>query len=84
MSTNNIPFARLRSLLLDLGFAERVIDDKYLGFYHADSDTIFTFHLYRPQEPVSGMDYTGVRSQLDWRGLLSREAFERALLKTSA
>jgi hypothetical protein len=84
MLSNDIPFAQLRALLLDLGFIERVVDGKYLGFYHADSDTVFAFHLYRPQERVSGMDLEGVRKQLDWRGLLSEDAFENALRKVSA
>jgi hypothetical protein len=84
MRGNDIPFSKLRALLLDLGFIERVVDGKYLGFYHADSDTLFAFHLYRPRERVTSMDLTGVRSQLDWRGLLSEEAFEAALRKASA
>jgi hypothetical protein len=84
MRSNDVPFARLRALLLDLGFIERTIDGKYLAFYHADSDTLFTFHLYRPQERVTAMDLTGVSKQLDWRGLLSEEAFENALRKVSA
>jgi len=37
MPVNDLPFARLRQLLLDLGFTERVIDGKYLGFTHAES-----------------------------------------------
>jgi hypothetical protein len=89
MLFSDIPFARLRSLLLGLGFVERVIDGegfpgKHLAFYHADSDTIFTFRLYHPQDKVSMMDLAGVRSQLDWRGLLSREAYDDSLRKVSA
>ena len=84
MLFSDIPFVKLRSLLLNLGFVERVIDGKSLGFYHAASDTIFTFHLYRPQDKVSMLDLAGVRFQLDWRGLLSRETFDAALLKASA
>ncbi len=84
MSCSDVPFAKLRSLLLDMGFQERVVEGKYLGFYHPDSDTIFTFHLYAPQDLVTNMDLVGVRSQLDWRGLLGREAFDTALRKASA
>jgi hypothetical protein len=84
MPANDISFAKLRALLLDLGFIERVVDGKYLGFYHAASDTIFAFHMYRPQDRVSAMDLVGVRKQLDWRGLLSEEAFDAALRKASA
>jgi hypothetical protein len=84
MLFSDTSFAKLRTLLLDLGFIERLIDGKALGFYHADSDTVFTFRLYRPQDKVSRLDVAGVRSQLDLRGLLSREAFDAALLKASA
>jgi hypothetical protein len=84
MRGTDIPFARLRALLLDLGFVERTIDSRYLAFYHADSDTLFTFHLYRPQERVTATDLTGVRKQLDWRGLLSEDAFDAKLRKVSA
>ena len=84
MSVNNFPFAKLRRLLLDLGFTERVIDGKYLGFTHAASGCFFSFPLYRPQERVSNTDLAGVRWELDWRGLLSQEAFDAALRKASA
>ncbi len=84
MLFSDIPFARLRTLLSNLGFIERQIDDKSLGFYHADSDTIFLFRTYKPQDNVSMLDLAGVRSQLDWRGLLNADAFDAALLKASA
>jgi hypothetical protein len=70
--------------LLDLGFTERVVDDKYFGFYHAPSDTLFAFRMYGPRQKVSNADVLGVRSQLDRRGLLSEEAFDAALRKASA
>jgi hypothetical protein len=82
--SSNVPFARLRALLLDLGFTERVVDENYLGFYHAPSDCLFTFRMYRPQQKVSNADVLGVRSQLDWRGLLSEGEFDAALGKVSA
>ena len=84
MSPNHLAFAKLRRLLLDLGFGERLIDDKYLGFTHAGSGCFFAFPLYGPQERVSNTDLVGVRSQLDLRGLLSEEAFDAALRKISA
>jgi hypothetical protein len=84
MPANHLPFAKLRRLLLQLGFGERVIDAKYLGFTHAGSSCFFAFPLYGPQESVSTADLAGVRSQLDLRGLLSQEAFDAALRKASA
>jgi len=60
------------------------VDGKFHRFYHQESGTFFPLHLYRPQDKVSMADIGGVRFQLDWRGLLSREAFDAALLKVSA
>lgn len=79
-----IPFARLRSLLSGLGFQERRADGNYLGFYHDPSGTVFKFRAYGPDDTVSQTDLFGVRFQLDFRGLLSGEAFEASLRKASA
>jgi hypothetical protein len=84
MISSDLPFAKLRAVLLDLGFVEGTVDGKYLGFYHAASDTVFPFRMYRPQDKVSMADLVTVRKQLDWRGLLREEAFEAALRKASA
>jgi hypothetical protein len=84
MLFSDLPFAKLQSVLLDLGFVERTIDSKYLGFYHAESDTLFAFRMYRPQDKVSLADLMSVRKQLAWRGLLSEEAFDASLCKASA
>ena len=84
MLFSDLPFTKLRSVLLDLGFVERVLEGKYLGFYHAGSDTLFAFRMCRPRDKVSLADLVGVRKQLAWRGLLSEEAFDAALCKASA
>src|SRR4051794_23166793 len=90
VSFSDVPFTVLRRLLLDLGFVEKSLPATadspvpVLVFGHANSDTVFIFRNYRPQDMVSMMDLAGVRSQLDWRGLLSREAFDAALRKVSA
>jgi hypothetical protein len=84
MLFSELPFVKLQSTLIDLGFDERVIDDKYLGFYHAGSDTLFAFRMYRPQDKVSLADLASVRKQLAWRGLLSEQAFDASLCKVSA
>jgi hypothetical protein len=84
MLFSDIPFARLRSVLLDLGFVEHVIESKYLGFYHAESDTLFAFRIYGAQDKVTLADIESVRKQLAWRELLSEEAFDASLCKASA
>jgi hypothetical protein len=84
MLPSDLPFSRLRSVLLELGFVERLIDGTYVGFYHAGSDTLFAFRPYHPQDKVSLADLVSVRNQLAWRGLLSEEAFNASLCKASA
>lgn len=84
MFFSDLPFSKLRSVLLDLGFVERVIEGKCLGFYHAESDTFFPFRMYRSQDKVSFADLVTVRKQLDWNGLLSEEAFDACLSKATA
>jgi hypothetical protein len=79
-----LPFAKLRHVLADLGFEERVIEGKYLGFFHAESDALFVFRMYRPQDKVSLADLVSVRKQLSWRGLLSEEAFDASLCTAAA
>jgi hypothetical protein len=79
MISGEVPFARSRALLLDPGLVEGVMEGKYLGFYHADSDTVFPFRMDRPQDKGSLADLRTVRKQLDWRGLLEEDAFDAAL-----
>ena len=84
MLFSDFPFAKLESVLLELGFAKRVIDSKYFGFYHKTSDTLFAFRMYDPHDKVSLADLVSVRQQFAWRGLLSEEAFDATLCKASA
>ena len=84
MAFSDIPFAKVRTLLLGLGSDERVIEGKHLGFYHAASDTLFALRMYGPRDRVSRLDFADIRKQLDLRGLLGEEAFEAALRKASA
>jgi hypothetical protein len=84
MVFSDVPYATLRKLLLDLGFVEKIVPGSHFIFGHAESNTIFGFQLYRPKDKVSMMDLLGVRKQLDWRGLLSEDAFDASLRKASA
>ena len=84
MLFGNIPFAKVRSVLVDVGFVEREIENKYLSFSHAESDTFFVFFRYRARDKVSMADLVMGRKQLDWNGVLSEEAFDASLRKASA
>ena len=84
MNFSNLPFAKLRRLLLDLGFTEHLVEGKYLAFDDQESDTTFLFRHYRLDDHVSLSDLRVVREQLDWRGLLDEQDFDASLRKASA
>jgi len=84
MALSGIRFAKVRALLLGLGFDERVIGGKHLCFYQAASDTLFAFRMYGPRDRVSRLDLADIRKQLDLRSLLGEEAFDAALREASA
>jgi hypothetical protein len=83
MKTSSIPFAQLRRLLKDLQF-EETRKAKGWRFDHPPSETVFLFRPYRLDEKVNVPDLVATRTQLDWRGLLSSEAFEDRLNKAPA
>jgi len=84
MIFSDLPFKELRRVLLALGFVEHVLQGKYLAFDQRETDTTFFFRLYGPEDMVLAADIVTVRNQLDWRGLLNREAFDASLRKASA
>jgi len=83
MKTSNVSFARLRRFLGDIGFTE-VEQKPYWRFEHPSSNTVFIFRPYRLREKVNMPDLISVKSQLDWRGLVSADAFGDSLQKTPA
>jgi hypothetical protein len=83
MKTSSVGFAHLRRLLLDLHFTENRTDD-YWRFEHAESDTVFVFRPYDPDDNITEQDLAAARTHLDWRGLLSASAFNDYLTKTPA
>ena len=78
-----IPFADLRQLLVDLGFTVSK-QGKFWYFEHSPSDTTFHFRPYRARERVTLRDVSSTRFHLDWRGLMSPEAFDERLKKATA
>jgi hypothetical protein len=84
MRSNNLSFAALRRILLDLDFVETVVPGSHVAFEHAPSDTVMMFRPYRPDERVGLADRLSVRRQLDERGLLPAESFDARLRKASA
>jgi hypothetical protein len=81
MKTSSITFAQLRRLLRELHFTE-IRQEKGWRFEEPESEAIFLFRPYRPDEKLSGADLMTTRTHLEWRGLLNAGAFEELLNKT--
>ncbi len=79
-----ITFGAMRKLLLDLGFAEKVLPEGQNAFFHQPSDTLLVFRPYRANEPLDWHALASTKRQLDYHGLLSAEAFERRLHEPAA
>jgi hypothetical protein len=79
MNNHQIPFERLRKVLLDLGFVETRIPGPYLYFEQAASGTILVFRNYQPGESLSWHDLVSTRKQLDENGLLEADDLEALL-----
>jgi hypothetical protein len=80
---STVTFAELRQFLLDLGFTQTK-QDKFWRFEHAPSETVFGFRPYRTNERVTLLDLEHVRKHLDWRGVLSENAFDEQMKKATA
>jgi hypothetical protein len=83
IAKSTISFAELRQFLLELGFtlSKR---GKFWFFEHTPSETTFLFRPYRSREKVTLVDIDSTRFHLDWRGLLTPEAFDDRLKKATA
>jgi hypothetical protein len=82
MKNDQIPFARLRKLLLDLGFEEARIRGPYWRFRHAPSGTLFVYRDYKPEDSILWHDFASTRLHLDMNGLMEADEFEDRLHKT--
>lgn len=83
IARSTVTFAELRQLLVALGFIESK-RGKFWFFEHPPSGTILPYRPYRPRERVTLRDVNSTRFQLDWRGVLSPEAFDDLLKKATA
>jgi hypothetical protein len=83
IARSTVTFAELRQLLVDLGFTVSK-RGKFWFFEHPASGTILPYRPYRSRERVTLRDVNSTRFQLDWRGLLTPEAFDDRLKKATA
>jgi hypothetical protein len=76
-SVRTITFARLRDLLLSLGFTESVVPKSIHGFIHADTETEIFLPIYRIRQAVAPHHLALVSVQLDQKGLLDAADFDK-------
>jgi hypothetical protein len=83
VARSTVTFEELRRLLLDLGFTPSRRGSSWF-FEHGPSGTILAYRPYRPRERVTLKDLQVTRQDLDWRDLLTPEAFDDRLKKATA
>jgi hypothetical protein len=79
MKNDQVPFDRVRKILLDLGFAERRVPGPSWLFEHSASGTLLPYRDYRPGDSMTWQDLAMTRRQLDERGFLEADDFEARL-----
>ena len=83
IARSSVPFERLQQLLLDLGFTQTKRGDFWV-FVHSDSKAILTYRPYRSRERVTLKDLQVTRQDLEWRELMTPQAFDDVLQKATA
>ena len=83
INKSDVSFARLRQMLLDLGFTQAK-RGKFWYFEHRPSGAVFGYRPYRAGEKVTAMDLHMTRRHLDLRGVLDEQAFDDRLKKAIA
>ena len=76
VNNDSIQFNRLKTILLDLGFVEKSVPERYLIFEHATSGTRLFYHNYRAEDPITWADRVKTRKFLDEKGLLEGKEFD--------
>lgn len=71
----SVTYGQLNDLLVGLGFSRAVVEGT-VGYKHKPSGGFFVLHDRPPDTPAREGDYVHIRSQLDWRGLMTRDEFE--------
>jgi hypothetical protein len=76
MRNPKITFARLRQLLLDLGFRETVMPKSHVFFAHEPSGAEVALPVYRANRLVLPHHLASVRMMLHWKGLMDEDDFD--------
>jgi hypothetical protein len=83
VAISRVTFDRLQQLLLDLGFAQSK-RGKFWAYSHSPSKAILVHRPYRARERVTLKDLQVTRQDLDWRELMTPEAFDDLLQRATA
>lgn len=75
--------ATLRKVLLQIGFVDHSVPGKFCRFEHSLPNTYVLMPAYKDEDTVPSYHVAGTRDLLDYRGLMSPEAFEEALRERS-
>ncbi len=83
VARSTVTFERLQQVLLDLGFTQSKRGIFWV-FVHAPSKATLIYRPYRPRERLTLKDLHVTRQDLEWRELMTPEAFDDILQKASA
>jgi len=81
MKNRPFRYADLLRMLGELGFDCSAVRDGARVCEHEPSETLIVFGDYPADEPVREQILVGVKLQLDQRGLLTREEFDRRVAR---
>lgn len=84
MSARKVTYERLFELLQGIGFEDvSNASPPYRVFRHLATDTVLAFATYPAGTAVRDADLILARKQLDFRGLLAEQMFDRELEATT-
>lgn len=76
MMIRPMTYGELGDLLVELGFALRVLDDHNVVYREIDGDWLFILPNRPPNTPAEEWHVSLVRRQLDMRGLMEKADFD--------
>ena len=81
---NNLTFAQFERVLTELGFRKKSVPKTGIAYVHSPTDTIVLVRKHKPSETVPWHVLAAARVQLDGRGVIEAEEFDRMLHAAAA
>lgn len=79
MKPKAVTCGRVRQLLLELGFSQKQLDDRYDVFHESETDMIFPFPRWSDDKLARESDVVSLRLQFHYRGLMEEADFDAFL-----